>query len=136
MREIKFRVWDKHANMFSIRAHEMNIQTGQISDLPERYDIEQFTGLRDKNGKEIYENDIIRMVYIHDEGGGWRSNSKEVGKVYFDIHWGVKFDCVDFSQRTAKYWKLEASSFSDACDVEVIGNIHENPELLRKKQTR
>lgn len=92
----------------------------------------QFTGLLDSKGVEIYEGDIVRLVYIKCEGGGWKSNSKEIGRVYFDSTWGVKFDCKDLTQRTAEsHWKVKAGRFNDATDVEVIGNIHENPELLK-----
>jgi uncharacterized phage protein (TIGR01671 family) len=97
--------------------------------------IGQFTGYRDKNKKDIYADDIMRLVYIHDAGRGWRSKSNEIGKVYFDANWGVKFDCRDFSQRIGNiHWKLTKSSFQDATDVVIIGNIHENPELLKPKE--
>ena len=66
----------------------------------------QFTGLNDKNGKEIYEGDIVR-------GPGFGAVS-----VYFD---GGRF-CLYFLGD--EYWNEYADK------IEVIGNIHENPELL------
>lgn len=138
MREIKFRGWHKDAeSMVYFGLGEDNIpcegKDGEIFKFMIEYGhpVMQFTGLHDKDGKEIYEGDIIRLTYIKCEGGGWKSNSKEQGVVYFDSTWGVKFDCKDRTQRTADtHWKVKSGRFNDATDVEVIGNIHENPELL------
>jgi uncharacterized phage protein (TIGR01671 family) len=139
MREIKFRAWDGEVMSDPFTLGDVSdglVYQGCAAFGYEAFDIVdkeimQYTGIKDKNGKEIYEGDVIRLVYIHDEGGGWKSNSNEIGKVYFDTTWGVKFDCVDHTQRTAdSHWKLKKSTFRDACDVEIIGNIYENPELI------
>ena len=144
MRPIKFRAWGGVEQKYFVYFDLMDEQGDDyFTDETQQPDgshhilrksnieaIQQFTGLLDKNGKEIYEGDIVRLVYRHSEGGGWYSNEPvEQGKVYFDTHWGVKFDCSDYTQRTAKYWK-EASE-RDVHDVEVIGNIYENGDLLK-----
>ena len=69
----------------------------------------QFTGLHDKNGKEIYEGDII----------AFRNEKGEItlkGEIYWE-------------SRNAKF-----SDFSPKNQVEVIGNIYENPELLEESK--
>ena len=73
----------------------------------------EYTGLKDKNGKEIYEGDILK----HDNC--WLAT--------------VGFDCGAFYWQ-AQCYKLEAQDWQDATyrDFEVIGNIYENPELLEK----
>jgi uncharacterized phage protein (TIGR01671 family) len=105
MREIKFRAWDRKDKLwvagFSIG------QSGTLSELGDKVFM-QYTGLKDKTGKEIYEGDVVRAVHRSDEVGGWYSDSKVMGVVYFDAHWGVKFDCRDHTQRTAKHWEREA----------------------------
>lgn len=68
MREIKFRVWDRRLNKYLNRATDirLNIGNGEVhgmmstGNVPE-WTLEQFTGLLDKNGKKIYEGDIIMM---------------------------------------------------------------------------
>ena len=85
----------------------------------------QYTGLKYKNGKRIFDGDIIAVPYEEDrdpvEG---TFIYYENGKVYFDetsFGWYVKFvgDALSL-------WEF------DDCDVTIIGNIHDNPELLDK----
>ena len=121
MREIKFRVWDKYDNEMKYDAQDTydyivnNIMEDCFGDVlkSERYEIMQYTGLKDKNGKEIYEGDI------------WR---------YEEIVGSVVFDKGAFSLHTdlgkGAVGCLDIGIFRNAC--EVIGNIYENPDLLEK----
>lgn len=85
---------------------------------PYECEIMQFTGLPDKNGKEIYEGDIVRQKFPYDSEDLSNENSIEIGTVVFnlgqfEINNYPLYICVDF-------------------DAEIIGNIHENPELLNQ----
>ena len=78
----------------------------------------QFTGLTDKNGKKIFEGDIIKIPDDYDEFG---INAGEIYEVYFAFG-GFRLK--------PKYSKAKGFWLEDDKTVEVIGNIHDNPELL------
>lgn len=83
----------------------------------------QFTGLKDKNGKEIYEGDIFREIYDDDQ-----RDAKIV--FYTVVRWDEKNACFftgEVEQENAELFDLDEV----AAQFEVIGNIYENPELLR-----
>jgi uncharacterized phage protein (TIGR01671 family) len=109
MRELKFRVWDNisyMSNPFTLN----DLQLRKIMFVPD-CPIMQFTGLLDKNGKEIYEGDVLRSWYSRDLSGKDIIRFNEV--VEFQVtHEGSGFDI----------------SFLDKS--EVVGNVFENPELL------
>ena len=123
-REIKFRVWDKLAERFtrcdegyqghyvlSLKGEFHNLQNGSGGD---ECIVQQYTGLKDKNGIEIYEGDIVKAT------SDQYKNENFVGKVIFDegcfLTWINKNDIRGI-------WGED--------DIEVIGNIFENPELLK-----
>ncbi len=135
MRAIKFRVWNKSKKiMLNEKQGQIVIRlngklkdsftgNGSVLNLPERnpkWPIMQFTGLLDKNGKEIYEGDIV----------SW-------GKKYTDrsmIGWDNFYNsfCLEFLPRL-KQNKIEKEPLCSDLrkSIEIIGNIFENPELLK-----
>ena len=79
--------------------------------------IGQFTGLTDKNGKKIFEGDVLRFNYTGKNHGveGKATVIFEHGKFCVLWGWHKEFVCLDGFANTT---------------IEVIGNIHDNPELL------
>lgn len=110
-RVLKFRGWDKSDN--SGFYNHISLEEMIRCD----FDIMQFTGLLDKNGAQIFEGDIVH-------GGTVLSNGKSVRVVKFcDVTAGFKF-----IEGDRQYSMMQSSD----C-VEIIGNIHQQPELLKDK---
>ena len=118
-REIKFRAWDNETK--DLRQYE-EISGICLSALNATdWDLEQFTGLKDKNGKDIYEGDIL----------AWHSNIyRKHDWVGLVLYRGAGFAVQESDKSYSSPEWLECACRKDANIIEVIGNIHENPELL------
>ena len=96
------------------------VEWGQINYLTSDWDIEimQFTWLKDKNGKEIYEGDLITVINTNDFHMWWDSNKP------FEVIWD--WCCYSFNSGRTLFHFLE----KDGYDTTVIWNIYENPDLI------
>ena len=119
MRELKFRAWDK-VNKIYIYVTLGDLICGACTETGDKklsgneQIWEQYTGIKDKNGKEIYEGDIVSKH---------NSDLKGVVKQVKDGQWAIYWD-----NTPDGYYVL--FKYSNLC--EVVGNIHENNELLEK----
>lgn len=134
MREIKFRAWDKDTNKFldlDWDGYYIDMSTGEVYEIEERsehyqtymykrylsqVEVMQYTGLKDRNGVEIYEGDILQSNLA----------LKQLGKVIYD-------------QGCFRVLWEKSSAFPDGYDSYLVqvcngcvvnGNIYENPELV------
>jgi len=126
MREIHFRAWDvfngiyyhsKESNLYRFfKCVEEAISGGNTVV------VEQYTGLKDCKGKDIYEGDILdwKHFYVYGDTDG-------IKKVDVVVFRAGAFVC-------KRYGKL-ARDFGYQQPCEIIGNIHENPELLEAKES-
>ena len=133
MREIKFRAWDKYTeemwnvetlhiedeyvDLFKTNIYEKPLENpwAKISDVI----LMQYTGLKDKNGVEIYEGDIVSMVVVEDK-------AEYSGDVVFEsgcFCLNISLDGTEYKV-TALEWK-ETKTI-----ITVIGNIYQNSDLL------
>jgi uncharacterized phage protein (TIGR01671 family) len=119
MREIKFRAWDKEMKEWvetTMGYRPQLTKTDQICSVACVFngqgncEIMQFTGLLDKNGKEIYEGDVLKSAGIVT----W--NQEEVRWSCIDIEWNNRREWHDMLYLTTP--------------LETIGNIYEHPNLL------
>lgn len=175
MREIKFRAWGKNSKEYlgdssqGFNMEELSKLAGQFKN----WELEQYTGLKDKNGKEIYDGDILRFdddngiwqaPVIFERGlfgldvyhpkqiknpDGWDKKYDKVDTRWWSMVWGYEETGTAFTYRTPlakatifkgspeEYEKSEQKKLYEKFGygdyyvmAEVIGNIHEKPELL------
>ena len=123
MKGLRFRVWDIERECYLDKTelagitqdgkYILYIEEEEISKLEIEgdYIVEQYTGLKDKNGKEIYEGDI--MIF---------------DACLYKVVWNEEY--AGFDYETIGEWGVTSTNvFNDGA---VIGNIHENPDLLEE----
>lgn len=116
MRQIKFRVWDEYSQeLFNIEDfyyfEEQGIHNSSECCLM------QFTGILDKNGKEIYEGDCVQFTQHL-----FNTPEEKFPVKIKEVKW------LDWEGK----WNLRETNAGES-NFEVIGNIYENPELLNNK---
>ena len=122
MREIKFRAKRMDSNewlfgsLFIDKNKHCYIKepNGKLYLIKNKDTVEQFSDLKDKNGKDIYEGDVIRCTLLDDK--------ERIGVVQF---------------YKGCFWFICNNGYSDEylyymCDKEIIGNVVDNPELIKK----
>lgn len=128
MREIRFRAWDRqHSKMHEVSSMVVGPTVTAWIENPkypatgfqyqlvngENADFIQFTGLHDKNGKEIWEGDIVRLPDGSFDSVCWENSQASFNfPMTFNLSEPMVSEC-------------------HANGVEIIGNIYENPELIR-----
>ena len=113
MRTIKFRIFNKKIKSY-IDIHSSAIMIDELNELNDHLIVEQFTGLHDKNGKEIFEGDKLQ------------NPKKEVGEVVF---WESGFRLEAKRRNNSIFYMPLNNGFLQ--NKEIIGNVFENTDLVK-----
>lgn len=133
VREIKFRVWNMNTKLFyyhSVRDFEEIQKINELctDDMGNNLIEQQFTGLKDKNGKEIYFGDIIKY------SGNQIPQYQDENTLYL-VEWvldRIVGTPVDYLHEPEYVGGGHLIDWLLSADREVVGNIYENPELVKK----
>lgn len=118
----KYRIYDKQDDELyevtsitwqggNIRTVAANGRTYEFTDDGENWPVMQATGMKDANGTEIYADDLFKAPFDH----GFFFDY-EIGRAHFDEERGHQWE----------YW--------DTANIEIVGNIYQNPELVDKQR--
>ena len=144
MREHKYRAWCAHDEMMYY-----DVQKGIIFDDGSRYgfhnfietedpqdyhewELMQYTGLQDRNGREIFEGDVVRIGEFFDGGVERDDTDSWMNDSLHEVVWGGK-EYPAFTLRPEEDWEMNIFSeiiCGGDMSIEVVGNIYEHPELL------
>ena len=138
-REIKFRAWNESAKRYSkpfgLMGNVLNYTDddglGVIKSLTDEV-VEQYTGLKDKNDKEIYEGDIVKLLKGHKTylnelfEINWQKGSFGLLANGFTIHTSFGFY---FKKAVDNNVFYSHNQVNGSC-FEIVGNVHQNPELI------
>jgi len=151
-REIKFRAWEKvkkwekgvgYTDEYIWRMNYSPSIDGEeifggasVADLNtglmerDTFKLMQYTGLKDKNGVEIYEGDVVQFTEVDEDSafGAEETNIVEVRWVDEIAQWRAVFKS---GRRTELHFVVQLPT---VVSCEIIGNIYQNPELLNQKE--
>jgi hypothetical protein len=149
MREIKFRMPVKcnlcgefHYYFYEINGCSSSLVIYDIGIkentckcwLPVRVgDDEQFTGLHDKNGEEIFEGDVVTRKWLRPYAPKSVKERQMISLVKFNDEekWFSFFTCFNSGGSSESHGLKDTNTYHEIYEIEVIGNITENPELLK-----
>ena len=128
-REIKFRFWLSHTKKMTY-SHSLEEVSKVIPEFSEDIIPLQYTGLHDRTGKEIYEGDIIKAKF--------NANIEENFQAIHSLSWDGMHNEIDSPFMSAwgatcgRYFYTFMNVYDPTRFAEVIGNIYENPDLLKQ----